>query len=1075
MFEMLPTAQTGIDFTNTLSENDSLNILNYVYYYNGGGVGVADFNNDGKEDLFFTGNETACRLYLNKGHLQFEDVTEVAQIHTSQWCTGVAIADVNADGWKDIYVCTAGYPDPNRRKNLLFINQGHLGKTTFVESAEAYGLADTAYSTQAAFFDYDRDGDLDLYVMNHANERQTLNTPLPKKTHGEGSSNDHLYRNNGNQTFTNVTTAAGILTEGYGLGIAISDVNQDGWPDVYISNDFIYNDLLWINEGGKKFSNQIDRYIQHQSYNSMGCDFADYNNDLRPDLAVMDMLPTSDFDQKTMAGALTWNKEQLIAQAGYAPQCVRNTLQLAGNGGSYNTPVFQEIGQMAGIAATDWSWAPLFADLDNDGWKDLFITTGYLRDITDKDFIDYSNNLSQFKTTEAANRDLMPKVRQLKGKNTHNRVFQNNHDLTFTPRSDAWGLSQTGFSNGAAYADLDDDGDLDLVINKINQPAAIGENKANQLTSSHFLKIRLEGMAENAAGLGARVRISSGGQKQYLEQYLSRGFLSSVSAVLHFGLGEKTSIDTLEIRWNDGKSQILTNISANQTITLHQSDARQTPPAMIQPNKSLFAELRAQESIHFKHIQPVFNDFQFQPLLPYGFSQVGPPIAVGDFNHDGREDCYVGGGKDQAGQLFYQKSDGQFDTKPLAESAQSAATAALCFDANLDGYVDLYVVNGGNYWEANSKFYQDRLYLNDGKGNLIWTKTALPDMFSPGACVSAGDLDGDGDLDLWVGGSAEPGNYPFPARSYLLRNDAGHFTDITHAAAPDLKKTGLVNAAQWADIDQDGDADLVLAGTWMPITVFKNQQGILKNATESMGLSTNQGWWNTLEVIDLDHDGDLDILAGNLGLNTTFQASQEHPLKLYFQDFDHNGKSDAILCRYTQGKEKPMYSRDQLCAQINGLAKKYPRNASYAAASIQEMLGDEALQKAQVFSCNTLQSASFIQSNGRFIAHSLPLPAQVAPVHAMLCRDFNGDGHDDVLLAGNNFSLQVTAGPADALHGLLLLGDGKGNFEALDAAKSGLVVLGAGRSLAVLKAKSGQNRLLVGVNGGLLKEFNCTY
>ena len=545
--------------------------------------------------------------------------------------------------------------------------------------------------------------------------------------------------------------------------------------------------------------------------------------------------------------------------------------------------------------------------------------------------------------------------------------------------------------------------------------------------------------------------------------------------MLHLGLGEKNSIDTLEIRWNDGKSQILTNISANQTITLHQSDARQTPPAMIQPNKSLFAELRAQESIHFKHIQPVFNDFQFQPLLPYGFSQVGPPIAVGDFNHDGREDCYVGGGKDQAGQLFYQKSDGQFDTKPLAESAQSAATAALCFDANLDGYVDLYVVNGGNYWEANSKFYQDRLYLNDGKGNLIWTKTALPDMFSPGACVSAGDLDGDGDLDLWVGGSAEPGNYPFPARSYLLRNDAGHFTDITHAAAPDLKKTGLVNAAQWADIDQDGDADLVLAGTWMPITVFKNQQGILKNATESMGLSTNQGWWNTLEVIDLDHDGDLDILAGNLGLNTTFQASQEHPLKLYFQDFDHNGKSDAILCRYTQGKEKPMYSRDQLCAQINGLAKKYPRNASYAAASIQEMLGDEALQKAQVFSCNTLQSASFIQSNGRFIAHSLPLPAQVAPVHAMLCRDFNGDGHDDVLLAGNNFSLQVTAGPADALHGLLLLGDGKGNFEALDAAKSGLVVLGAGRSLAVLKAKSGQNRLLVGVNGGLLKEFNCTY
>jgi hypothetical protein len=1074
MFEMLPAAQTGIDFTNTLSENDSLNILNYVYYYNGGGVGVADFNNDGKEDLFFTGNETSCRLYLNKGHLQFEDVTAAAQIHTTQWCTGVAIADVNADGWKDIYVCTAGYPDPNRRKNLLFINQGSSGKTTFIESAESYGLADTAYSTQAAFFDYDRDGDLDLYVMNHANERQTLNTPLPKKTHGEGSSNDHLYRNNGNQTFTNVTTATGILTEGYGLGIAISDVNQDGWPDVYISNDFIYNDLLWINEGGKHFSNQIDRYIQHQSYNGMGCDFADFNNDARPDLAVMDMLPTSDFDQKTMAGALTWNKEQLIAQAGYAPQCVRNTLQLAGNGGSSNTPVFQEIGQMAGIAATDWSWAPLFADLDNDGWKDLFITTGYLRDITDKDFIDYSNNLSLFKSVATANRDLMPKVRQLKAKNTHNRVFQNNHNLTFTLRSDAWGLSQTGFSNGAAYADLDEDGDLDWVVNKINQPAAIGENKANQLTTNCFLNIRLDGMAGNKAGLGARVWIVSGSQKQYLEQYLSRGFLSSVSEVLHFGLGEKTSIDTLEIRWNDSKSQVLTNIAANQTITLHQTDARLTPLADVPVSKPLFAELSAQQSIHFKHIQPVFNDFQSQPLLPYGFSQVGPPIAVGDFNHDGLDDCYVGGGKDQAGQLFYQKPNGQFDTKPLAESAQSAPTAALCFDANRDGYIDLYVVNGGSYWEANNKFYQDRLYLNDRKGNLIWAKTALPDMFSPGACVSAGDLEGDGDLDLWVGGSAEPGNYPFPARSYLLRNDGGNFTDITHAVAPDLEKIGLVNAAHWADIDQDGDADLVLAGTWMPLTVFKNQQGVLKNATESMGLRTSLGWWNTLEVKDLDHDGDLDIVAGNLGLNTTYQASQEHPLKLYFEDFDHNGKSDAILCRYTHGKEKPMYSRDQLCVQINGLAKKYPRYALYAAASIQEMLGDEAVRKAQVLSCNTLQSATFHQSKGRFIAHPLPLQAQMAPVHAMLSRDFNGDGHFDVLLVGNDASLPVSVGPADALHGLLLVGDGKGNFEALGADKSGLVVLGAGRSLAVLPLKSGKNLLLVGVNGGPLLEFTCS-
>lgn len=1071
LFQLLPPNRTGIDFANYLAEGDSLNILNYVYYYNGGGVGIGDFNNDGLEDIFFSGNEVSSRLYLNKGNLEFEDITQAAGLETTAWCTGVAVADVNADGWLDIYVCTAGYPQPEHRRNLLFINKGKKGIPAFREMAAEYGLADTSYSTQAAFFDYDLDGDLDLYLLNHANERATLNTPLPKKTNGEGNSNDRLYRNNGNGTFTDMSREAGILTEGYGLGVAISDVNGDGWPDIYVANDFIYNDLLWVNEGGKRFTNQCADYFAHQTYNSMGCDFADFNNDEQPDLITVDMLPETDSQQKMMAGAMTWDKWQLIERAGYEPQYMRNSLQWAVGSGQSGTR-FSEIGQLAGVQATDWSWAPLFADFDNDGWKDLFISNGYLRDITDKDFIDYTNSLSMFKSQGQADQDLLPKIRQLKGKNLPNRIFRNKGDLTFEPKFEAWGMTQPSFSNGAAYADLDNDGDLDLVTNNINEPAFIYENHADK---NNYLNIRLEGLPENSQGIGAKVTIAAGGQRQCLEQQQVRGFMSSVSGVLHFGLGEKKTVDTVEIRWNDGQRQVMMGITANQTLTLKQSDAQPYQQASDFGNfknfRNLLQNVTGQYGLNFTHRETRFNDFQFQPLLPHGFSKNGPPIAVGDLNGDGLEDVYIGGGKGQAGAVFYQNANSSFTQKDLNEGSNAEDTAALIFDANGDGKNDLFVASGSSEFGAESPFYQSRLYLNNGKGDLKWSKNLLPTMQNPAACTAAADFDGDGDMDIFIGGSAMPGSYPLPGRSFLLRNDGGQFSDIT-ASVPGLGKIGITTAAAWADLDADGSLDLVLAGEWMPVTIFKNNKGKLTDATADLGLDKASGWWNCLVINDLNGDGFPDLMVGNQGLNSKFKASDDAPLSVYAADFDRNGSIESIICQQAEGKEKPIHQRDELLAQVNALERRFPKYALYAKASLQDIFGEKPLAQAYKKDCQVLASKVFLNEGGkRFLAKRLPLEAQVSPVHAILCEDVNRDGKLDLVLGGNDYSPAVSIGQADASCGLVLLGDGVGGFTPVSAAASGFFVNGEVNELAVLRTRNHKKLLLAGVNSTALRLF----
>ncbi len=1106
LFQLLPPAHTGIDFNNQLAEGDSLNILNYVYYYNGGGVGIGDFNKDGLEDIFFAGNELSSRLFLNKGDLKFEDATAAAGVTTKSWCTGVAVADVNADGWLDIYVCTAGHPEASQRKNLLFINQGQADIPVFEEMAAQYGLADTAYSTHAAFFDYDRDGDLDLYVLNHANERATLNTPLPKKINGEASSNDHFYKNNGDQTFTEISKEAGITIEGYGLGLAISDFNRDGWPDVYVSNDFIYNDLLYINQQGKGFSNQIADYFQHQTYNGMGCDAADFNNDGLVDLVEMDMLPETNLGQKMMAGSMTWDKWRLIEQAGYESQYMRNSLQssvrspqssVSSFGRSEHpeftsgihsldsriersehpeftsepqSPVaYSEIGQLAGVDATDWSWAPLFADFDNDGRKDLFISNGYLRDITDRDFIDYSNNAAMFKSQEQANRELLPAIRKQKGKRLPNRIFQNRGDLTFEPKFDAWGMNQPSCSNGAAYADLDNDGDLDLVVNNINEPAFVYKNKSDKLLNNNYLAINFKGLAQNTNGIGATVTLKlKDGKLRYAELQPSRGFMSSVSNTLHVGLGQDSIVELVIVKWANGNMQTLKNIRANQSIMLKETDAAPFPFSLNPINQPFYVAHPAEiQGIEFIHQELPFNDFQYQALLPHGFSENGPPIAVGDLDGNGTTDFYVGGGKDQSGCLFYQNKNGHFSKRELSESAPYEDTDAKIFDADGDGHNDLLVLSGSHEYGPESEFYQSRLYLNDGKGNLKWAKNALPKMSSPAACAAIGDYDVDGDFDLFIGGSAIPGAYPLPGRSYLLRNENGHFTDAT-ATAKALEKVGIVNAAAWADLDKNGAVDLVLVGEWMPITVFKNENGQLREATSEFGLAGSSGWWNSLAFNDLNGDGYVDLVAGNQGLNTKFQASAQQPLTIYADDFDKNGSVDGILCRFIEGKEKPVHHRDELMAQINGLEKKFPRYALYASASVQEIFGKKALAAAYKRNCRQLESAVFINQGGKsFSSKPLPMPAQFSSIHALAFADANQDGHLDLIMAGNSYAVNVSIGQQDASIGLLLLGDGQGGFVATSAAASGIFIKGAVQSLAFVN----DDLLLVGVNGRALQFF----
>ncbi len=1085
LFRQVPSSQSGITFSNTIAENDSFNVIDYTYLYNGGGVGVGDVNNDGLDDIFFAGNQVSSRLYLNQGNLTFRDVTQSSGVSTSRWATGVAMVDINHDGWLDIYVCVASKFGPSLSRNYFFINQGANApgeEVTFVDQAERYGLADDGYSTQAAFFDYDHDGDLDVYLLTNGLEEFSQNNARPKKTQGEGLSNDKFYRNDTpldrpqKLVFTDVTQEAGILTEGYGLGITVNDVNLDGWPDVYVANDFITNDLLWINNGDGSFTDRAADYLKHQTHNGMGTDIADFNNDGLVDIMVLDMLPEGNFRQKMMFGKPNEDRFALTLRFGYTPQYVRNTLQLNNGFTSQGDPSFSEIGQLAGVSNTDWSWSALFADFDNDGYRDLLITNGYAKDVTDMDYASYRASASQFGTAEAKREKAVQLAALLKEAKVHNYAFKNDGDLTFTDVSEDWGMTVPSFSNGTAFADLDNDGDLDVVMNNINDEAFVYENTLERSPERNYLRISLAGPSNNPAGLQATLRLRYEGRQQYHHHTVYRGYKSTVENTIHFGLGAHASVDSVEVTWPDGRYQLLKDVPANQTITVRYKDAIDTPPAPPPHPAPLLTNVSSTLSLDYQHQEEDFVDFKYEPLLPRRYSQDGPCLAAGDINGDGIDDFYVGGAKRQSGHFFVQQADGQFSKYALPGDSIYEDLGAVLFDADQDNDLDLYVVSGGNEFPAGDPAYRDRFYRNDGQGNFTPDSLAIPAITASGSCVRAADYDQDGDLDLFVGGRLVPKQYPLPASSYVLRNEGGRFVDVTQAVAPNLIELGLVTDAQWTDYDQDGALDLLVVGEWMPITFFRNEGQRFVDATGSTQLEFTAGWWNCLLAGDFDEDGDPDYIVGNLGLNSRYHASADEPLRVYTKDYDQDGRIDPILTYYIMGQEYPAAYRDALSDQMNPMRRRFPKYETYATTTFDELFTTTELEGAYVLRAERL-TTSYLENRGNgpdghptFTIRDMPLITQTAPVHRMITDDLNGDGHLDVLMVGNSYAPDVHVGRYDAFIGQALLGDGTGQFRPLTLGESGFHVDTDVKDIIQLK-RNGKPAWVVASNNDSLRVF----
>ena len=1080
LFEARSAGETGIRFANTLTEDDTLhNALDFDYMYNGAGVAVADFNNDGLQDLFFGGNMVSSRLYLNKGSLKFDDVTESAGAGTSKWITGSTVVDINQDGLADLYLSVAG-PDSTKRGNLLFVNQGpdQKGVPRFAEQAARYGLADVGYNTHAVFFDYDRDGDLDLYVLKNALEAYNRNNIRPKMLKGEAASTDRLYRNEGNGRFTDVSRAAGITIEGYGLGVAVTDLDRDGWPDVYVANDFLSNDLVWINNHDGTFTNQAAKYLKHTSFNAMGVDVADYNNDALVDVVVVDMLPPDNYRRKLMYPGSNYDKFHSGLSLGYQAEYVRNTLQLNNGPRPDGTPSFSEVGQLAGVEATDWSWAPLLTDLDNDGQKDLFITNGYRRDVTNLDFVAYLQESNHDGPESGRHKRLLEGLRKLPEIKLSNYVFRNRGDLTFSNETKAWGLDAPSYANGAAYVDLDNDGDVDLVVNNIDDPASVFENRSEKLPDRNFLRFAFSGAPGNRGGYGAEVTIYAGAARQYAELNPSRGYVSSVEPLLHFGLGAAKQVDSAQVRWPDGMCQRLSALQANQVVKLERGNATACPaPAAPAPESRLFQTAARDAGLDYVHVARELPDFKVTPLLPHKFSEGGPGIALGDVDGDGRDDVYIGGDRGQEKVLYLQTAPGRFRKRVVAGGQDFQDMGALFLDADADGDNDLVVSSGGGFISADPAMYQARLYVNDGRGNLTLAPDALPGASTSASSVAAADYDRDGDLDLFIGGRVIPGKYPLPPASFLLRNDtpkggAARFTDVTATAAPALAKVGLVTSALWTDFDQDGQTDLLVVGEWMPLTFFRNEGGRLRNVTAATGLGPTNGWWNSVAAGDFDHDGDTDYMVGNLGMNTRFRASPAEPVRVHAADFDKNGSLDPVLSSYIDGKSYPVGSRDLMIDQMIAMKGRFKRYADFGGATL-----EKTLSQAERDAAYTAQSVTFASGYlenlgaGKFSLHSLPVAAQIAPVFGMLVDDYDADGNLDVLLAGNSYARETQSGWDDASIGAVLLGDGKGRFRYVNGAASGFFVDGNAKGIADLVLDEKRSLVLVTQNDDSLRVF----
>ena len=1064
-----------------LPEDTSFNILNYLYYYNGGGVAVGDINNDGLPDLYFTANLGSNRLYLNKGNYRFEDITARAGVSDSVgWKSGVTMADVNGDGWVDIYVSGVSYLGV-RGRNVLYINN-HDG--TFTDRTTQYGLDFEGYSTQALFFDYDGDGDLDMYLLNHSVHTEHGSGSAASRSERNPRAGDRLYRND-NGHFLDVSESAGIYggAFGYGLGVVASDIDGDGCMDLYVANDFQEDDFLYHNNCNGTFTEIGAAAMPHTSRSSMGVDAADFNNDGRPDIISADMLPWRQDVLQTSATAESWALYKMKLEAGYRPQFAHNALQLNQGAGH-----FSDIGYLAGVAATDWSWAPLFVDLDDDGRKDLFVTSGIYRRPTDLDYLAYvAQPAIQRSLQSGITGQNLTVARRMPHLAAPNHAFRNEGNLTFRDVSSAWGLSEPGFSNGAAYVDLNNSGALDLVVNRIDAPAAIYRNHLRETTHAHYLRVQLRGIGGNTEGIGAKVFVSAGGTTQLLEQVPTRGYESSVDHRLHFGLGTSTRADSVRVVWPNRRVQVLTNVAADTTLTLDERAA--APPSLVVSEaphaaasvrcaapcvtvRPVFTDVSNHVGIDWRHRENEPYDLQREPLLPHFLSDRGPALAVGDVNGDGLEDLYVGGAKWQAGALYLQQRDGRF--RPSAQPQFAADSLfedvdAAMFDANGDGHPDLYVVSGGDEFSDGDAALQDRLYVNDGRGSFRRDTSALPPVAESGGCVAVGDFDGDGHPDLFVGRSAVSRAYGVSPRSYLLRNDGrGHFRDVTSELAPGLANVGMVTSAAWVDYDHDGKLDLIVTGEWMPVRVFHQENGRFVDRTREARLAMSNGWWNSLTVADVNADGRPDLVLGNLGMNAYLKGSPAEPVRLYVGDFAHNGSSVGILTAYKNGTSYVVAGRDELLRVLPALRERYPTYASFAARKIEDVLSPSDLKAATVHEATDFATSIALNNgNGTFSLQPLPMEAQLSSVNATLAEDFDGDGRIDVLLAGNDYGVPPIFGRYDASYGLLL----RGNAAARDAARllepvglveSGLVLEGQVRHIRALRwAGPGGGRLVV--------------